>query len=934
MKESRAVFCRSLAFLAVALPVVAVAQDAAPEALPPSSDSMGAVESSSESSSSAEPTQTSEAGGESMASAPSDAAPTESSSAEGGGLEGSPSPEMVQASEAGDEGATTAPGDAAPAASISADGVGPESSPTPETVQASEGSGEILQTIPVDVAHDQADAATGETETLTRGIGIEEIIVTAQKRSEDINEVPIAISAFSGDDLATLGVTDTQSLSRMVPGFSANENGGQSTIFTLRGVGFNDTTYTATGTVGIYVDEVNLPYSAMTRGPTVDVKRVEVLKGPQGTLYGRNTTGGLINYVPNEATDSFSTGMTAGYSRFETIDAEGFVSGPFTDTLKGRLAIRVIDAGKGWQVSNTRPNDTFAEQSRSSLRGSLDWAPTDNLTFKAGIEGFRIKGQPQGAQALDTQAQNPFVGAIALDPRVSSYPYYSGDNPRVADWAPDYPWRIKDSFLMESLKGIWNVSDTMAVTGIASHMKVQADGSDAATSGLDVLNTDSRLDASIKTDAFELRVSDQWGDRFNWTLGANLSKDVGTESRQIHIQTLSIFFPLPADEVVPLLPSNFVATEIVLNGAPTIKQKALFLNTDTNLTDVLDLNLGIRYTENDQHYTSCAYEPEDSPQPSGFSAVFTGLSFSTAAQYTLATGMPGNPSPVLRGDCFILFDDGSHPEYVADLNEDNLSGRAALSWKPDGDTLVFGSISRGFKAGGFPVLNASSTKQLVAATQEELLDYEAGTKISFLENKLHVDFGGFYYDYKDKQLLTRLNDPLFGPLPLLRNAPKSHVYGVELGIQATPIDGLFVAFAGSYIKTKIDEFVSTNFTGDEQDFAGQPFNFSPEAQASIVADYTWGLTQRLDLGVGADYSYTGRTNGTLEENAKYAIDSYSILGARVHLGPNSKTWTATMWGRNLTNELVNTGTFNLGDTVVRYTGMPRTYGVSFSYFYD
>ena len=197
-----------------------------------------------------------------------------------------------------------------------------------------------------------------------------------------------------------------------------------------------------------------------------------------------------------------------------------------------------------------------------------------------------------------------------------------------------------------------------------------------------------------------------------------------------------------------------------------------------------------------------------------------------------------------------------------------------------------------------------------------------------------MNFGGFYYVYKDKQLLTRYSDPIFGPLPLLRNAPKSHIYGVELEIQANPVEGLFVDLAGSYIKTEVDEFVSTNFTGDEEDFAGKPFNFSPEVQATFVTDYSFPLTDRLNLGFGADVTYTGKTNGTLEQNPNYDMDAYTLFGARAHLDASSGVWSLALWGRNLTNELATTGSFNLGDTVVRYVGMPRTYGLTLTFHYD
>lgn len=319
----------------------------------------------------------------------------------------------------------------------------------------------------------------------------------------------------------------------------------------------------------------------------------------------------------------------------------------------------------------------------------------------------------------------------------------------------------------------------------------------------------------------------------------------------------------------------------------------------------------------------------------GLSNVFTGLSIAAAAQFMANNpGQMGRPSVVMKGDCFPLGEDGNNDPFVGELDEDNVSGRAALSWEPGEDALYFVAISRGFKAGGFPVLNPARKAQLVPVVQEELLSYELGTKLSFLDRMLRTNLTTFFYDYTDKQLLTKTLDQVFGPLPILQNAPESHIYGVELDAQVSPFDGFYFAFAGSYIKTKIDEFVGRNSEGNVQDFAGKPFNFAPEWQLSAVADYTWALNQRLDLGVGVDYYYTSDTNGAIDQNPLLQMNEYGLLGARVHLGQNDGRWTATVFGRNLTNELANLGSNSFSEAVTRHVARPRTVGVSIQYLWE
>jgi iron complex outermembrane receptor protein len=156
---------------------------------------------------------------------------------------------------------------------------------------------------------------------------------------------PLVNTTYTGADLQALGVNDTRDLGKLLPGFSYADGGFNTPTYTLRGVGFNENSQTASATVGVYIDEFNLPFPIMTKGSNLDIARVEVLKGPQGTLYGRNTTGGAINYIANKPTDSLVYGGSASYSRFETLEAEGFVSGPLNDTLSARLALRGINSG-------------------------------------------------------------------------------------------------------------------------------------------------------------------------------------------------------------------------------------------------------------------------------------------------------------------------------------------------------------------------------------------------------------------------------------------------------------------------------------------------------------------------------------------------------------------------------------------------------------
>ena len=194
-----------------------------------------------------------------------------------------------------------------------------------------------------------------------RTAALDEIVVTAQKRSERLLDVPLSVTAASGEQLAKQGVTQTAQLTKLVPGFTYQESNYGTPIFTIRGVGFQDGSFGAGPTVTTYIDQVPLPYPLLTRGAALDLERVEVLKGPQGTLFGQNSTGGAINYIAAKPTSDLSAGMTVGYGRFNDVSAEGFVSGPITSTLRARVAVRG-EFADGWQRSLTRPGDRFGKK--------------------------------------------------------------------------------------------------------------------------------------------------------------------------------------------------------------------------------------------------------------------------------------------------------------------------------------------------------------------------------------------------------------------------------------------------------------------------------------------------------------------------------------------------------------------------------------------
>lgn len=197
--------------------------------------------------------------------------------------------------------------------------------------------------------------------------------MTANKRSQSINEVPLTITTATGDQLLRRGITNTADLARIVPESTAQPSPFNTPVYTLRGVGFYESSIAAYPTVAVYTDEVPLPFSAMTKAAAMDLERVEVLKGPQGTLFGNNATGGAINDIAARPTDRLQAGLDGSYGRFDDIDLQGYVSGPLTGTVKARVSGRVNRSGD-WQYSATR-KDSLGAVRLYQGRLLLDWAP-------------------------------------------------------------------------------------------------------------------------------------------------------------------------------------------------------------------------------------------------------------------------------------------------------------------------------------------------------------------------------------------------------------------------------------------------------------------------------------------------------------------------------------------------------------------------------
>jgi len=353
---------------------------------------------------------------------------------------------------------------------------------------------------------------------------IDEIIVTAQKWEQSANTVGMTITAATDDMLRQRGITSVSDLTRLVPGFTIQDSSFNSTSFTLRGVGFFNSDLATPPAVTIYIDEAPLPYPGMTKLAAFDLTRVEVLKGPQGTLYGQNATGGAVNYIAAKPTERFEAGVDTMYGRFDRLQAGGFLSGPITDQLTGRLALQGR-RGDAWQESITRPGDKLGEIRELQGRATLVWRPAAQFASRLALTVTHDRSDSAAAQFIAPAASIP---ALAV-PGVLSFPVVT--EPRAADWTPvrpdtnsAFPYENDTRLYQASWRNDYRPRDDITFTSLTSYADFRvAYGQDPDGTPFHISELIQR-DGSVSAFFQELRAAGRQG-RVNWLLGANYTHD-------------------------------------------------------------------------------------------------------------------------------------------------------------------------------------------------------------------------------------------------------------------------------------------------------------------------------------------------------------------------------------------------------------------------
>jgi outer membrane receptor protein involved in Fe transport len=792
-----------------------------------------------------------------------------------------------------------------------------------------------------------ATAAPAATDQSGLGATPQEIIVTAQKRSERLLDVPISITAATGAQLQSKGITSAEQLVKIVPGFTYQQSDFGAPVFGVRGVSFFSVTHTAIPAVAIYVDQIPLPYSILSKGAPLDVERVEVLKGPQGTLFGESTTGGAVNYIAAKPTDHLEAGGDFLYGRFSQTEGGAYVTGPVTSNLLARLAVRT-EQRSDWQESVSR-NDSTGRRDFNEGRLLLDFKPGTRLHFEFNLNGWIDRSDSPTPQFQKFVPSNPgtnpsnpayapafyaFAGPDAIPafvvgtipPGLAPGPISPiTGNARAVDFDPGVSLRNNDRFYQTALKSEYDAGFA-TLTALTSFEQLKAD-EHTDPDGTPYDNVFVHQVENYRIFTQELRAAGKIG-RLRWTLGGYYEYNKVSENTvNINEGSNSTFVGLHYDQYG-------------VRGVQKVNSKAGFAGFDYDLGGGLSLQGSARHTAEKRDFDGCTFAPND-PLGQGLANAFTAAStFLRSSIFGPTT--PATP-PIQRNQCVTL--DTSNPAsnpglllpvttVLVNTDRSNTAWKLGANWKPSRNVMVYFNVTKGYKAGSVNNIPAPSSSELFSIKQESVLVYEGGVKALVPSARLGIEAAAFHYEYDNKQVGGRFVDPVFGNLPALVNVPKSTINGAELTVNWRPVARLQLSGSMTYSDATVSKsFVTPDPVGNIVDVKGEQLPGSTKWQGLADAEYRFPLRSNVDAYLGGSITYHSRSNAQFGANPDFALPSYTLLDLRAGLAGANNRWSIEAFGRNVTNEYYWTNVSVSGDVEARYAALPATYGVRLTVHY-
>lgn len=713
--------------------------------------------------------------------------------------------------------------------------------------------------------------------------GIADIVVTAQRRSESLQDVPLAVSALDAQRIKEAGFRDVEDLSSTVPNLNISALWGTSNpkIF-MRGIGNNNFNQTAESKVAVYLDQVYLSAPSGQLFQMFDLDRIEVLRGPQGTLYGKNATGGAISVYSKKPGDTAEGYARAGYGNYDAYELEGAATLPLSSTLSARIA--GTWSKRDGYVTDLRNGSKVNDADQWAARGLLRWQPQSGVDITLNIHGG-------GSDSTNNNSAHrglfdPTQAALGSFVRLSPDQIIARQGVDILGYRDPNPDPYvntygTDTFAKIDLFGVSLVGDFdlggLTLTSVTGYEKSKRHVLQEGNGAPSTIFTIDWGPSTFESISQEFRLASADSESFSWLLGAFAFHEKGTVNNFYNLSSVNFALGLDAFDQAYTQKTDTLAA---------------FAQGKLGLADGLHLTVGARIN----------YEKR-SLDHSSFGTTAAGVS-------------------VLPGPLFDLNLEDSWTEW---------SGRVALDYEIAPDVLGFISINRGFTSGGF---NTGAFNDPVGAARtfdpETVISYEAGVKATLLNRRLRINATAFKYDYKDLQVFT------FTPsgLQFIENASNAEIQGIELEVQAVPFRNLELGASVGLLESKYKNFVRS-VAGVVEDLSGNRLIGAPNAQFNLVGKYSIP-TALGDFWLRGDYTYTG--NRYYDERQLKEISSEGRtqnLNASVGLTGANDRFEVSAWVKNLTKEvniidILDVGLFGYQNV---WYNMPRTFGLSLEYRY-
>ncbi len=693
---------------------------------------------------------------------------------------------------------------------------------------------------------------------------VSDIVVTANKRAERLQDVPIAVSAISGEGLAASHVTQAEDIAQTIPNLQMNTTVGDNTpIFSLRGVSMYDYSLNQSSPVATYYDEVYKGSFALLGATMFDIDRIEVLRGPQGTLYGKNTTGGAINIITKTAKLGETGGTaTIGYGNYDRIDLSGAVNAP----LGAKAAVRVAGTftrADGWLKNQTAGKPDLNSVREFAVRGSLLVEPTDGASFVLRVAHSYQDPRNYGIYAEPLAANRAGLSTYQIRSNLS-----------------DVRRRARTTAV--SLTGNIDLSDGLKLTSITSFDKGKLFLFED-TDGQDVRVFEVSYDAKARQWTQDLRLTSDFDGPANFILGAYFSheKVFNSNATYIFADTDSDGLPgITGGDCAAALPLSCVFTN---RFDQKKKSAALYGDVSIKATDALTLRAGLRFTRDTGHQTNL-----------------------TSVASALNGDVVATPIPLTN----------------LSYGTSNLSGKAGLDYRFSEDVMAYATFSRGYRSPSFNAQAFFAPAEAGSAGSETINAYEVGLKSDFADRRATLNLAGFYYDYHNQQFISV--DPATAAANLI-NIPKSRIFGAEAELTLQTNDTLTLRTGIGLLDSEVQRGVISgiNIAGRELPTAPS-FSMTGGIDLKLV-DNDSGKLVLSGSGSYASSQFFEILNVVRLKQRGYALFNAHLDWASADGRWNASLWGRNLGRKFYTTAGIDLSGFGFD---YKQWGTPRTYGVT------